>query len=211
MNEPIQPTQSRGRIACRTWITLLGPSALVLFILFAHPFLAPNEPVDAPVLVVEGWVPDYVLKEAVSEFELGHYTRVLISGLEEPKSPEGSDAARAANHLITLGLDRSNIEVCPAQETGWNRTGAMARGVRDRRHNLGLKPKEINVIALGPHARQTCLAFRRLIDLEILVGVISVPKDDYISSRWWASAAGIKKMTKDFAASVKEIGFGPRF
>lgn len=49
-----------------------------------------------------------------------------------------------------------------------------------------------------------------MIDPQIPVGVISIPKNDYDPSRWWASSAGIKKTTKDFAGWVKELIFGLR-
>ena len=49
-----------------------------------------------------------------------------------------------------------------------------------------------------------------MIPAPIPVGVLSVPKDDYVASRWWASAAGLKKVTKDFAGWAKEKLFGAR-
>ena len=38
-----------------------------------HPFLAPNAPISADMLVVEGWMPDYGIKAALEEFETGSY------------------------------------------------------------------------------------------------------------------------------------------
>ena len=196
--------------------TVLAAAAVVLltFAAFVHPFLAINEPVSADVLVVEGWVPDYVLDAAVVEFARGHYTRLLVSGLEFEKGDadfaEGSDAARSARRLAGKGVDRSLIEACPAPATGWDRTSSMARAVRDRLPALNMKPKGVNLVTLGPHARQTRLAYRRMLDPGILVGVISIPKDDYVPARWWASGAGIKKTTKDFAGWAKELLLGPR-
>ena len=86
----------------------------------------------------------------------------------------------------------------------------MARRVRDQIRAPGIRPKGVNVITLGPRARPTLLTYRRMIDPQIPVGVISIPKNDYDPWRWWASRAGIKKITKDFAGWVKELIFGLR-
>jgi hypothetical protein len=72
------------------------------------------------------------------------------------------------------------------------------------------RPRGVNIVTLGPHARQSLLAYSRMVGPDIPVGVISVPKDDYDPDRWWAYAAGIKKTTKDFAGWLKEVLFGLR-
>ena len=197
-----------------TGLLVLGALAAAGFAGYVHPFLAINTPVRADVMVVEGWVPDYVLAAAAREFAGGHYRHVFLSGLQnEPgKSRHGetSDADRAARYLAAHGIARPLITPCPAPDTWWNRTSHMARQVRDQMRAAGIHPEGVNVVTLGPHARQTLLAYRRLIDRRIPVGVISIPKNDYNPSRWWASRAGIMKTTKDFAGWAKEWLFGLR-
>jgi hypothetical protein len=45
-----------------------------------HPFLAMNVPVDAQILVVEGWLPNYALKAAAAEFNKGNYSVLVTTG-----------------------------------------------------------------------------------------------------------------------------------
>src|SRR5438093_7701210 len=45
-----------------------------------HPFLAITRPVDGEFLVVEGWIPGYMLKEVIKEFEAKHYQQFLVTG-----------------------------------------------------------------------------------------------------------------------------------
>jgi hypothetical protein len=161
----------------------------------------------ASTLVVEGWVPPYVLDRAAKEIVRGKYVHVFISGME---SDDGrpTDAAQAARHLAARGIDPAMIVAAPARSTSWDKTSHMARAVRDRMVALPEKPRGVNVITLGPHARQSLLAYSRMMGPDIPVGVISVPKNDYDPARWWASKAGIMKTTKDFAGWLKEVLFG---
>ena len=212
MHAPVSSPNSRRSRKIR--LIASGAILFILFLGFVHPFLAITEPVKADVIVVEGWVPNYVLPVVVSEFNRGGYTRVLVSGLEftrnDPAYSEGSDAARTARRLASLGLDPAVVLACPAPDSDWNRTSTMARTVLDRLHTLNVQPKGINVITLGPHARQSRLAYQRIAGPLVPVGVISVPKDDYVASHWWTSPAGIKKTIKDFAGWAKEFLVGPR-
>jgi hypothetical protein len=181
----------------------LCTAVLIAFALYVHPFLALNEPVDADTLVVEAWVPDYVHDGAIREIQRGVYAHVFVAGME----PDARDAVR---YIARVGVDPSILIDSTAPTTLWNRTSHMARAVRDRMRSLGFKPKGVNVLTLGPHGRQSRLAYRRMLGPETPVGVITIPKNDYDPARWWASVAGIKKTTKDFAGWLKEVTVGLR-
>lgn len=209
---PADPDKPRRRLP--PWILPAIVAAGIAFLLWIHPFLAITRPVDARVLVVEGWVPDYVLDAAAHEFRTGHYSWLFVSGLPfEPGEPDyalGSNAKRCVRHLIHEGLDPKSVVAAPSVSTSWNRTSAMARAVADQIRARGLGNDGVNIVTLGPHARQTLLAYHRMLGPAVRVGVISIPKDDYVASHWWTSAAGIRKTLKDFAGWVKELIAGSR-
>jgi len=52
----------------------------IVFALTIHPFLAVHEPVSASIFIVEGWVPDYGLPSALSEFDRGSYNVLCTTG-----------------------------------------------------------------------------------------------------------------------------------
>lgn len=60
---------------------LAGWAALVLF---AHPWFAKNEPTGAPVLVVEGWIPDDALAAVARLWHMGRYERLFVTGTMRP-------------------------------------------------------------------------------------------------------------------------------
>lgn len=187
---------------------------LFLFVWFVHPFLAINRPVKADTLVIEGWMPEYVAAEAAKEMHSGRYRRIFISGLffekTDPRFKNGSDSAIVASWLLMRGVPKDLIEACPAEYPSFNRTSHMARAVRERMQALKYHPEGVNVITLGPHARQTLVAYNRMLGRTTAVGIISYPKNDYNPARWWASSAGIAKTTKDFAGWLKEQLLGLR-
>ena len=212
--EPTTTTRSRFPSLGR-WITLgLFTIMLVSFLLFAHPFLAVTQRVDADVLVVEGWIPEYMLPPAVVEFHQGKYTLFLVSGLEnDPKEDQARslpDATRAAYRLEQLGVPHGALVPCRAPFANWLRTSKTARAVRDKINELGFKPKGINVITAGPHARETWVAYRHIFGDEMPVGIISMPKNNYPADRWWMSWQGLFWVPKDFIAWLKEEIFGLR-
>ncbi|MEO9111199.1 MAG: hypothetical protein ABI387_00970 [Lacunisphaera sp.] len=188
--------------------------ALILFILFVHPFLAVTHRVDADVLVIEGWIPDYMSPAAVKEFHQGKYALFFVSGLENDPArnqiPSPSAAAHTAARLTELGVPRDAIRSCPAPFARWLRTSQTAQAVREKMIELGIKPKGINVITAGPHARETWVAYEHIFGNEMPVGIISIPKNNYPADRWWTSRQGLIWVPKDFIAWVKEVLIGHR-
>src|SRR4051812_46132378 len=71
----------------RGWLVLAVLSAAGArgFLAWVHPFLAVTEPVGGEVLAVEGWIPDYALHEALKQFRVGHYARLVTTGGPVPK------------------------------------------------------------------------------------------------------------------------------
>ena len=45
-----------------------------------HPFLAVTHRVNTNVLVVEGWIPRYAIRDGAEEFRTGSYQRIFTTG-----------------------------------------------------------------------------------------------------------------------------------
>lgn len=180
-----------------------------VFAAFAHPFLAVTKRVEADILVVEGWVPAYMLPSAVDEFKKGRYTVMLVSGIQDGPATTTSHAQVTADALVDLGLPASAVIPCPAPHARWMRTSKMAKAVQTRISDLKLSPKGVNVLTAGAHARETWAAYGRAFDRAVPVGVVSVPKTNYPADRWWLTGQGWLWVTKDFAGWLKEVTLGP--
>ena len=65
-----------GMVGSNSGLALIGALRFVT----VHPFLAATHRVDSSILVVEGWVHDYVIRAAAKEFSAGDYQRVFSTG-----------------------------------------------------------------------------------------------------------------------------------
>jgi hypothetical protein len=203
----------RQRFRFRYVVLGLAAVALVAFVLFVHPFLAVTQRVDADVLVVEGWIPDYMFPAAAREFRDGHYAFMLVSGLQnDPADQSGGspDFAHAATELKRLGVPAQQLIECPAPFARWLRTSKTARAVRLKADQAVPHYHGVNVVTAGPHARETWVAYQHIFESAVPVGIISIPKNNYPPNRWWLSRQGLIWVPKDFLAWLKEVIFGLR-
>ena len=179
---------------------LLLTSLLTLFLfilLNIHPFLAPTAPISAEALVVEGWIPDYAVAEAMAEFEQGSYQILITTGVELPKgsylSTYKNMAELTAATLLELGFDGNQLVVIPVIETvKVNRTLAAAKAVENWLKTTDLQVKRLNLYTFGPHARRSWIIFKKALTPSVQIGVIAVPPQDYEVDRWWLSSQGVR-------------------
>ena len=91
----------------------IGAILAVVVISPIHSFLATNKPVDGNTFVVEGWLPDSILKLAASEFNKGQYIYIIIIGGTLPNfslhSEQTNYAESASKSLCNFGFDKESL------------------------------------------------------------------------------------------------------
>jgi DUF218 domain len=175
----------------------LGFAALAFFVVRGiHPFLAVTEPVPGGVLVVEGWVPDYILEVAIAEFRQNQYARLFVTGLPleqgAPLSEYTNYAYLGAATLVKLGLSTNDVQAVPTGLTRRDRTYSTAISLKHWWHEHEMAPTKVNLITGGPHARRSRLLFKKALGSGITVGVIAVGAQDYDEQHWWHSSQGVR-------------------
>jgi len=207
--------KERWGISGRGWIALLGTTLLLLFGLgFAiHPFLATtNRLPDAEFLVVEGWVPDYAMKESVKEFRSHHYNRILVTG--EPLArgsllaEYGTFAELGAATLLKLGLDTNIVVAVPAPYTRRGRTFESASAVADWFQKNHFVARSLNIVTVGAHSRRSRLLYCKVFGPQTAIGVISIPTEEYDPARWWHYSAGLRAIIGETSAYLNARLFG---
>jgi hypothetical protein len=188
-------------------VTLVCITAFVLFMLTnIHSFLAPNFPIKADILVVEGWIPDYAIKNAIEEFERGGYQKLITTGLPLQEgyylSKYKNFADLAAATLIALNFDSDKLVAVSAPNTFRNRTAASALALRQWIADSGLKVKSINLCTFDAHARRSWLIFKQVLAPEIKVGVIAIESLGYDSNQWWVSSEGVRSIMSEAIAYI---------
>lgn len=171
---------------------------MVLLLTHIHSFLAPSSPIQADVLVVEGWMEDYALKQAITEFDRGGYEKLITTGLPLEQgfylAQYKNFAELAAATLIELGFDRDKLVAVPAPNVIKNRTATSAVALREWIDHSDLKIGAINLFTFDVHARRSWLIFRQALAPKIKVGVIAVKPLSYNPKQWWISSEGVRSV-----------------
>ena len=185
---------------------LFGVFALAAFLLLTqvHPFLAPNDPLAAEVLVVEGWASDYAIEEAVADYRRGNYRALYVTGgpIEKgaPFAEWGTLADLGAATIRKLHPDLANVVAVSSPDVRQDRTYASAVALRDYLRERNKMPRQLNLFSVGPHARRSRLLFQQAFGPDVNVGVISIVDRTYDPKRWWASSAGFRTVIGELIA-----------
>ncbi len=191
--------RERWGLSARGWFALggLALAAATTFVLGIYPFFAITRRVDAPLLVVEGWVDPYAMKAAAAEFRAGSYARVLVTGgpivgLGGYTSDAETVAYVGAGKLRVAGLPEASVQPVPSRVMARDRTYSSALALKAwcAEHDLVLS--RINVVTADVHARRTRLLFEKALGPGVEVGVIAVPHPDYDPARWWRYSQGVR-------------------
>ncbi|MFA6286322.1 MAG: hypothetical protein WC661_02990 [Opitutaceae bacterium] len=197
----------RRACLCPTWRGWLLAALIVLPLVVTglrrlQPFLAVTAPVTSTVLVVEGWMPDYGLKEVIAETHRTPYVTLVVTGgpLERgaPLSNFGTYADLGAATLDKLGVTTPHPQAVPATDVYRDRTFTSALALRDWLKARGPIPEKINLVSLGTHARRSRLLFNKVFGPDVEIGIIAVPDRGYDAQHWWRSSQGFRSVTDEF-------------
>ena len=162
----------------------------------AYPFLALSDPVPGGVLVVEGWVPDYILEAALAEYKRNHYSKLFVTGIPlehgAPLSEYTNYANLGAAVLVKLGLSTNDVQAVPTPLTRRDRTYAMALSLKQWMRAHEMAPTKVNLLTAGPHARRSRLLFEKALGRGVTVGVQAIPARDLDERHWWRSSQGVR-------------------
>lgn len=194
---------------------LISVTFLATFALSIHRFLAVTQRVaNVDILVIEAWVPEVVLRAATREFFEGRYQYLIMSDVRPRETqnilPEQSRAKISLDMLASMGIPRDRMIECPASEANDHRSHSMAVSVRDALRQRGTAATGVNIIAPAAHARKTWLAYRRVLEPEVRVGIVSVATEDYDPANWWLTSQGAKWVITDSIGWLYEWVAGPR-
>jgi hypothetical protein len=190
----------------KTWLVLLTiPLLLAAWIVpRLHGWLAVNDPLpDAPYIIVEGWVPDYVLEEVVAHTRERPVQRIFTTGVPLDRGTFLSEFRNYAE-LCAASLAK------PAGAAKIERTRAMAAALKEvlDKENIPAADRRINLYSLGTHGHRSRKIFQQTLGPDWQVGVLSVPSEDYVESTWYRQSAGAKTVLNELIALGVQGGGG---
>jgi len=186
------------------WVVIVavGGAAAAFLAWHAYDFLAPVDPAKgksgegARLLVVEGWMDEKDLDQAIEAFRRGSYDRVVSTGgpIESWKELRTyrDFATLCSAYLKDHGIDEAKIVAVPAPASAQDRTFLNAVMVREWAARQGLALGAIDLFSSGVHARRSRLLYRMALGDDVEVGVIAARPTTWDGSRWWATSAGAK-------------------
>ena len=169
----------------------------------APAYLAVTEPArgadgnGARVLIVEGWMDDRELDQAVALFRHGRYERIVTTGgpIETwvgMPVPWNNYADRGARYLAAHGLADVTIDAVPAPASTQDRTFFSAVVVRDWAARQRIRLDAVDLLSVGVHARRSRMMFRAAFGPGVEVGVIAARPSFHDPQRWWKTSLGTK-------------------
>lgn len=183
----------------------LGALAAIAAALVANApgYLAVTEPARGPdgkgarVLIVEGWMEDRELDQAVALFRRGHYERIVTTGGPVDSwtglpVPWKDYAERGALYLAAHGLADATIDAVPAPASAQDRTFLSAVVVREWAARRRLRLDAVDLLSVGVHARRSRMMFRAAFGPAVEVGVIAAHPGLHDPQRWWKTSVGAK-------------------
>jgi hypothetical protein len=193
-------------------VFLTGCAAIFLFVFFQlYNFLSVSDPIKAEFLVVEGWVPDHVVKRAVDDFSRNNCVLIFcVGGPIQTGSylfPFNNFANFTYYRLIKLGVIESKIVAIETDDVVKDRTYESALALKKWASNIGLELKSINVYTLGSHARRSRFLFRKALGDTVEVGIIGVVEQTFDPKAWWKNSNGFRTVIDETIAYIYAITY----
>jgi hypothetical protein len=186
------------------------PGLLVLVVLFVllfltlasglYPFLVLNNRLpDATVMIVEGWMNDDELADAL--FLADSNTLFVASGIPIEYGAlmlqVETSAHLTAARLEAAGIPAQRILIAPAQRTQRDRTYMSALAVREKLKEAGLSGTPANLISVGVHSRRSFFLYRRAFGPDAPLGVVALECRSYDQRHWLRSSMGFKAVVTE--------------
>ena len=182
---------------------------VLLLLLQANAFLSLNRPVKSDVLIVEGWLPDYALEEAMLIYKKENYKKIITTGgplFVGSYLIEYVDLAHLSQAtLLALGMKENEVVAVPAPDVYIDRTFHSALAVKKWMIKNDVQIKKMNLVSLGPHTRRSTNLYQKVFAGEAEVGSIAIESRDYDSDRWYASSEGVRSTINEAIAYVYAV------
>jgi hypothetical protein len=186
----------------RGWLLLLSILflAAVIALKLTVPFLSPNSPIGAEVLVVEGWVDDYTLTTVIGMERTNHYKMVICAGGPIEKGLNttvyGTFANLGAARLKTMGYSDTNLFVVASPLVEKDRTYHSALAVKDYLlRNTAYR--SIDIVSSSVHSRRSWMLYRLACRPAIKVGVYAIDDPEFDLKRWYKKSAGVRSVLSE--------------
>jgi len=169
-------------------------------------FLTINKPIKSKTLVLEGWVPAYAIKDAITYYNDNNYDRIIVTGIPivnyEFISPYKNTAEATVLALKHYGYhDTAFIANIPTNilvDRTYN-TAVATKMLFDENTNWS---KNFNIYSVGVHARRSRFMFKKAFGSDYNIGIIAHRDRTFDPKHWWKSSKGFRNISNEFVATL---------
>ena len=192
-----------------TWLGWLLMIILIAGTFFAflaslYPFLAPDKAPHEGVMIVEGWIHDFALDEAVIMYRAGNYTKIVCTGtpietgsyIQQFKSYPEMPAAR----LRKMGIPDDQIVVTVADGKKNDRTYQAAVALREGIMAYNIGETNLHLVTVGPHGRRSRMLFYKALGKDYRIGVTCLDESSYDAQNWYQCSEGVRSVISESIA-----------
>jgi hypothetical protein len=188
----------------RLLIAVILAGTLILLSTNLYAFLAPEAEPHHGLMVVEGWIHDFALDEAVTIYRNGDYSMIVCTGvpietgsyIQEYRSYPEMTAAR----LRKMGVDPSEIVVAVADYEKKDRTYLSAVALRQAFITYNIEDTDLHLITTGPHGRRSRMLFQKALGPDYSIGITCLEEASYNADDWYTSSEGVRSVLSELIA-----------
>jgi len=178
-----------------TLITLVFLITTIFILKNLANYLTEQQPNNQGILVVEGWVSEQTLLQAINTYQTGAYQQIITTGgliKNQHQKIHKTYADSAAAFLQKNNINKAQITSLPTPESAQNRTFLSAVIVRDWLLQKNNEAQTLDIISEGVHARRTLVLYKMAFANKINIGIIEGKPQEYSLDFWWRTSTGAK-------------------
>lgn len=177
-------------------IILIGLFVFSFFLIkMTYTFLSQEVKPNSKVLVVEGWIPQYGIKNAIDYYNEHGYKYMIITGVPITQwtysSPFSNMADASAGTMRHLFFTDSIYTVSIPTSVFRDRTYSTAVALKMALPEWSISDDNFDLYSLGAHARRSYLMFSKVFSHSD-IGLITDTDKSFEAEEWYSSSNGFR-------------------
>ncbi|MDD4374469.1 MAG: DUF1684 domain-containing protein [Bacteroidales bacterium] len=170
-----------------------------------YPFLSQAKSGKSKILIVEGWLPDNGLREAMAYYYKNEYKALIITGIPITQwsysSPFSNMADASAGSLREMQFNDTIYTVHIPNSILRDRTYATAIALQMKWDDFNLGEENFDLFTMGAHARRSYHMFKKVFGNRIKALVV-VEDDSFDAERWYTTSRGFRTVFSELISYV---------
>lgn len=170
-----------------------------------YPFLNEEIPTSTKVLVVEGWIPDEGLRNAIDYYHDKHYEYMIVTGIPIEQwtfaSPYSNMADATARSMKEMFFKDTVYRIHIPTTIQRDRTYSTAVALEMKLDSMGLQHAEFDLYSMGSHARRSYMMFEKVFG-DRIKGLVADDDPSFVPSDWYRSSRGFRTVFGELTSYV---------